>query len=119
MKVREPLRFHSVDATRPRTEVSSAKVATMATFGLTQKLPLWQLFPMDMRSYLAREGLTQIELAQALGWSKSTINRLVSGARRPTLRQAVALERITRGAVTPRDFVSSDHKALSARIGAA
>jgi transcriptional regulator with XRE-family HTH domain len=60
-----------------------------------------------LRSYRRRAELSQSALGEALGVSKSLISRWESGTRSPRLPEIVAIERLTGGAVTANDFLTS------------
>lgn len=60
---------------------------------------------MKLVSYLARERITQTDLARELGVPPSTVHGWVSGRRRPSYQMAEALRRATRGEVRMEDFV--------------
>ena len=53
----------------------------------------------QLSQYLTREGVTQSAFAERLGLTQATVSRLASGLLRPRLDTALAIERITAGAV--------------------
>mgnify|MGYP003387116649 CR=1 FL=1 len=66
---------------------------------------------MRLADWLIEQGksprrLTQEQFAQEVGTSSSTISRLVSGRRRPSLDLARRISEVTDGKVTANDFVS-------------
>ncbi len=62
---------------------------------------------MTLEDYLAREGLSQTEFAQAIGLSEASVSRLVNGLQKPTLDTILTIERVTRNAVKAKDFASA------------
>lgn len=65
---------------------------------------------MRLADWLIEQGksprrLTQEQFAQEVGTSSSTISRLVSGRRRPSLDLARRISEVTNGKVTANDFV--------------
>jgi transcriptional regulator with XRE-family HTH domain len=59
-----------------------------------------------LRTYLVESGRTAAELALAVGCGRSHISQMLSGQRLPSLVLAVAIERLTDGAVKPSDWVA-------------
>ena len=59
-----------------------------------------------LHDYLTGTNTTQAALADEVGVSKGYMSSLVSGAREPSLRVAVKIERATRGAVKPSGWVA-------------
>jgi len=56
-----------------------------------------------VRTYLAVQGMTQIELAKELGIAPSHLSGILSHKQVPSLRVAVALEALT--SIPPRDLL--------------
>lgn len=52
-----------------------------------------------LASYLEQARVSQADFAAALGVKQPTVSRLVNGVQRPSLDLAIAIERVTRGAV--------------------
>lgn len=48
-----------------------------------------------LKTLLAERGLSQSDLAREASLDPSTINKLLSGARSPSLKTAIAIERVT------------------------
>lgn len=53
-----------------------------------------------LRAYLCSAGVTQRSFADAVGLSRSHLNEIISGRKRPSLDLAFAIARATSGAVT-------------------
>jgi transcriptional regulator with XRE-family HTH domain len=60
---------------------------------------------MQLKQYLANEGISQQALANKIGVSQPTINRWALGVNFPDPIYLHAIEKETNGLVTPRDFV--------------
>lgn len=63
---------------------------------------------MTLSEYLDAAGLKPAQFAQALGVEPSTITRMISGARGPSLDMALRIEAATIGQVTPKDWVKDE-----------
>lgn len=48
-----------------------------------------------LKSYMAREGITQAEMAKILDCNQSTIHRLLAGTRDPSFSMAALIENVT------------------------
>ena len=59
---------------------------------------------MNLREWIAREGITQREAAERLGVHEITLNRWLSGRMTPRRGQIAAIETLTGGAVLWADF---------------
>lgn len=59
---------------------------------------------MTLSEYLDAAGLKPAQFAQELGVEPSTITRMLSGARGPSLEMALRIEAATTGQVTPKDW---------------
>ncbi|MBO9457310.1 helix-turn-helix transcriptional regulator [Paracoccus sp. R12_1] len=53
-----------------------------------------------LRAYLSDEGVTQKTFAEAVGLSRSHLNEIISGRKRPSLDVAFAIARATNGAIS-------------------
>lgn len=60
---------------------------------------------MKLSDYLAKEGLSPDQFAERLGVHRTTITRYLNGSRRPERDLERKVMEITRGAVTPIDFM--------------
>lgn len=60
---------------------------------------------MTLKEYLKRHGLSQNGFGEKIGAADGTVSRWVTGARLPSLRSLIAIERATGGWVTMTDFV--------------
>lgn len=58
-----------------------------------------------LATYLASARITQEEFAKKVGLKQAAISRLARGLSRPSLEAAVAIERITEGAVPAASWV--------------
>lgn len=61
--------------------------------------------PMELASYLALTSQTDAEFAQKVGRERSTVTRWRLRKTRPDWTAMAAIERVTEGAVTSRDFM--------------
>ena len=59
---------------------------------------------MTLAEYIASENIKPSHLAARIGVSASTITRLLSGQRSPTIKFAAKIAEATNGKVTPNDF---------------
>lgn len=58
------------------------------------------LFGMEkLHLYLESQGLSQRDFAAKLGWDRTILSRIMTGALVPTLERAAAIESATNGAV--------------------
>lgn len=62
---------------------------------------------MKLSDYLAKEGLRPEEFAARLGVHRSTITRYLNGTRRPDRSLERRVMDVTKGAVTPLDFMGA------------
>jgi DNA-binding transcriptional regulator YdaS (Cro superfamily) len=69
---------------------------------------LWQYFGMTLQEYLASQQIKPVAFATSLGVPPSTVSRWLRGIRRPGAGYLIKIERLTGGAVTLKDFASSD-----------
>ena len=79
---------------------------------------------MQLRHYIQKHGLTQSAFGQLLNppVSQGKVNHWIQGTRRVSLEEALQIEQITGGEVTPRDLLETtrkqppalDHKAQGA-----
>jgi DNA-binding transcriptional regulator YdaS (Cro superfamily) len=60
---------------------------------------------MKLQAYIEQSGLTAAEFSRLIQASQSIVSRLISGQRKPSLRTMVAIEKVTRGKVKPKDFL--------------
>jgi transcriptional regulator with XRE-family HTH domain len=63
---------------------------------------------MTLSQYLSDRDMPPSDLAAALGLYPSTLYRILSGQRMPSLALAFAIERYTRGVVTAESFLPVD-----------
>jgi len=61
-------------------------------------------------AYLSEHGITQREFAASVCASPSYLSEIISGAKRPGMDLAFAIERATNGAVPMSSWVSADTK---------
>lgn len=62
---------------------------------------------MKLRMWRERNALTQAQLAQRLNVSPYRVHRIECGkVRRLSLQDAIAIERVTKGRVKPRDLIN-------------
>ncbi len=59
---------------------------------------------MTLAQYMAREGLSETEMARLLGMSQPTVSRYLSGERMPKPRNMAKIVAVTGGRVRPDDF---------------
>lgn len=62
---------------------------------------------MDLKTYMAQNGLTEAQMAKLIGRSQPVVNRLRNGVAKPSFEVMVALEKVTNGQVKPSDFVEA------------
>ncbi len=60
---------------------------------------------MQLSIYMAEKGLSDDDLAEMVGFDRSTISRVRRGKTRPSWDLIAELERVSRGFVTATDFV--------------
>lgn len=70
---------------------------------------------MILADYLAASGVTVTDFADKIGRKVTTVHAWVSGAREPDLRAVAAIEAETAGAVTARDWISSQRTMREAK----
>tara|TARA_Y100000310_G_scaffold339667_1_gene433016 strand:- start:1300 stop:1533 length:234 start_codon:yes stop_codon:yes gene_type:complete len=63
-----------------------------------------QYAAMDLRDYLAKEGLTASQFAERIGRATSTVTRLVRRETRPDWETMRVIREVTDGQVVPNDF---------------
>lgn len=63
------------------------------------------IFSGNLRSLLEEEGITQQELADETGLSKSTISRYINGQMMPSVSALVSIAHVFRGIVTLDDIL--------------
>ena len=59
---------------------------------------------MTLHDYLSNAGMTLSEFAERIGRSQSFVSRIRSGDAAPSLETLQAIQRVTKGKVTPADF---------------
>lgn len=59
---------------------------------------------MDLKSYIDAHGITQSEIAKAIGTTDATVSRLVNGTRKPGLHLAMDIQKATKGKVRLSDW---------------
>ena len=64
---------------------------------------------MTLTDFLHAHGLTATEFAAMIGRSKSFVSRIQSGDAAPGLETLQAIQRVTKGKVTPADFHRRKH----------
>lgn len=67
---------------------------------------------MDLRSYLAREQLSAADIAPRLGVHMSVVYRWIKGETTPSVDSALAIERLTNGAVPVESWASPEAHAV-------
>jgi len=70
---------------------------------------------MKLATYISERGVAA-SLAVSLGVSASTITRLASGARKPSLALALKIAAATGGKVRPEDFATDDAARAPERV---
>jgi transcriptional regulator with XRE-family HTH domain len=60
-----------------------------------------------LRMWMARQGYSPRQVARRLGVSRPAVQRWLQGVRLPGLRAALALERLTGGAVPARSWLAA------------
>lgn len=75
---------------------------------LTATLPLWQVCPMQLASYLKTLKITDAEFARMIGVNQSTVLRLKRRERRPSLELAQRIFKATGGKVPPTAWFSAE-----------
>ena len=65
-----------------------------------------QIGDMTLAEYMAQEGLTDVDLAERVNRHRSNVLRWRTGATRPDFDALVAIEHLTGGKVTARDFAN-------------
>lgn len=58
-----------------------------------------------LAKYLESSGVSQMHLARKTGATPNTISRLVTGKTVPTLQLAINIDHVTKGAVSPYDWL--------------
>ena len=74
---------------------------------LTRIMRHVHILPMTLDQYLCSAGLSESALAEQVGCSPSSINRLRRGLTKPDWKMCERLVEVTRGSVTPNDFLAS------------
>lgn len=64
-----------------------------------------------LATHITTTGLSQAALAKELGISRSHMSELVSGAKKPSLDLAFAIERVTEGAVPAASWTEEQARA--------
>lgn len=67
-----------------------------------------------LREYRATHGLTQSELAAAVGVKKATISRIENGERTPSMSLVSRICEATKGELTANDFMIASGEASAA-----
>ncbi len=63
-----------------------------------------------LHAYLSRRGITQEQFADEIGVGQAMVSKLARGLARPSIDVAIAIERVTEGAV-PATSWGKDHRA--------
>lgn len=80
---------------KPSTEIMPCR---MKKFGVMSHI-------MDkLRNFITQNGHTEASFAALIGANQSTINRLLSGDRKPSLKTALSIEKATKGKVKAQDW---------------
>lgn len=67
-----------------------------------------------LREYRTAKGLTQSELAEAVGVKKATISRIENGERTPSMSLVSRICEATKGELTANDFMVVSNEATAA-----
>lgn len=62
---------------------------------------------MDLREYLFRKRLTQVEFAEKIGYTRDYVSQVVNGKKIPGKKMAKRVEVETKGAVKVKDLIKS------------
>jgi hypothetical protein len=84
-------------------------MARIARLGYLSGVVSWNL-PMTLTDWIARENLTQTEVAFRLGLSQGHVSDLCAGRFWPSRTIAAKIWRMTKGAVTPNDFLTDTER---------
>lgn len=73
-------------------------------------MPIWYDAGMKLAQYLDTKGISQTEFASRIGVTQVAVSRYVSGDRTPSLRLILRIEKVTKGAVKPKDWAECEAK---------
>ena len=68
------------------------------------------MLTMKFADWLEQQDLTQVDVAQRLGISQGHVSDLVNGRFWPSRAIAIRIWRLTKGAVTPNDFLTEEER---------